>query len=121
MEIVSAGAPKTVSATIANGASLSGAILIAGQLAVIQTPAAWTAADMTFQGSVDNGSTFSDIYDGATERIIASAQIPTASSKSLAQTLSQWVGYTHIKIRSGTGAIPVNQGAQRVIPCGLAG
>lgn len=112
-------APTFAPATIANGAALSGGVAVTGALVGLNIPAAWTAADITFQGSCDNGATYTDIYDGATER-----KIPTASvvvSHFLALALTDWLAFTHIKVRSGTSAAPVNQGAQRVIQCAIAG
>jgi hypothetical protein len=55
----------TQSANIAINASLSGAVNIGEKVAVgILMPAAWDAANLTFQGSVD-GAAFSNIYDSS--------------------------------------------------------
>ena len=64
---------ETQTAVIANGASLSSAVALgAKNLIAIVFPAAWTAASVTFQASVD-GTTFVDIYDSSAELVVASA------------------------------------------------
>jgi len=53
----------TATVTIANGASLSGAANLGeARICAIMMPADWTAADLTFQASID-GSTFYNVYD----------------------------------------------------------
>lgn len=109
---------KTATATIANGQSLSDAVALGtGFPAALQLPAAWTAAALTFQGSVDGGATYGNIYDDGVERTIASASVVADRILSLDQR--DWHGLTHIKIRSGTAAAAVNQGASRAIVVGL--
>lgn len=105
-------------ATIANGASLSDAVALGnGRVCGIQMPSAWTAAGLTFQGSVDGGSTYQNIYDGATERLITSAA--AVASVTLSLDGRDWAAFTHIKIRSGTSGTPVNQGGSRALVCAL--
>ena len=54
-----------ISATIANGASLSGALDLNERTPVaLLMPAAWTAASITFQASFDN-STFYNVFTAA--------------------------------------------------------
>jgi hypothetical protein len=120
---VTSGSPETATATIANGASLSDSVFVDGRLSGIITPAAWTAAAITFQASVD-GSSFFDVYDDAlettaVERTIASGNVGT--SRFLALSLVDWTAVTYVKVRSGTTGTPVNQGAQRVLTLVLAG
>ena len=57
---------QTRTATIAISTSLSAAIALppGWYPAAILMPAAWTAADLTFQLSLD-GTTFADLYDEA--------------------------------------------------------
>ncbi len=117
---LTSGPPTVATATIANGQSLSDAVEVDGKLVTIITPAAWTAADMTFQGSQD-GTNFYNIYDDGTERIIASANIPTAAVRVLSLDLTDWIGIKYVKIRSGTAAVAVNQGASRAILLVMAG
>lgn len=115
-----AGAPVTAAqittktVTIANGASLSGAAdLGTGRLVGIIMPASWTSAALTFQANADAGATFYDVYDDATERTITASG--AAASRFLSLPLSDWLGVRGLKVRSGTSASPVNQGADRVI------
>lgn len=77
----------------------------------IQTPAAWSTAALTFQGSMDGGITYVDLYDDAgTER-----SIPVTASKAFTVDPTKFMGLTHLKFRSGTSAAPVAQGAARIL------
>lgn len=105
-------------ATIANGASLSGAVDLgikdSGHKVVgIVMPAAWTAANLTFQASSDN-STFNDLYDdNGTELNINAAQARAIGlRKDQSDVLGRW---RFIKVRSGTTGTPVNQNAARTV------
>lgn len=110
MAAFTSGAPITQTALIANGASLSSVIdLGAGKLVAIQMPAAWTAAALTFQASID-GTNYFDVYDTSTER-----NYTVAASRMLVLQLPDWVGIKYLKIRSGTSGTPVNQGADRTL------
>jgi hypothetical protein len=101
---------ETTTVTIANGASLSGAVDLKGRkLVAIIMPASWTAASLTFQGSV-NDTDYFNVYDGATERALI-----VAASYYSALNIGDWVGFRYLKIRSGTAASAVNQGGARVI------
>jgi len=104
---------KELTATILINASLSDAVELDGHSIVrIAMPAAWTAADMTFQISDDAGTTFRNVYwDWGPEMVIDCAAAMTIE-------LSPFVQLTHIdqiKVRSGTAGVPVNQVAQRAI------
>jgi hypothetical protein len=108
-----AGAPATTAtATIANGASLSGAIdLGTSRLLAIQMPAAWTAAALTFEASYD-GVTYAPVYDSAGTEIswtVGAARI------ALNAAAAEWLGVRYLKVRSGTSAAPVNQAADRTL------
>jgi len=101
----------TATATIANGESLSAAVdLGTGRLAGIVMPAAWTAANLTFQTSPD-GVTWRDRYDwlGGEVTVVA------AAARSIQVNLADWLGVRFLKVRSGTSGTPVNQGAERVL------
>lgn len=103
----------TTTATIANGASLSGAVDINGaNLTAILMPAAWTAAGLSFQGG--DGTTLGDLYDasGAEVFIPAAAAIANACIILPAGGL---LGLQQIKIRSGTTGTAVNQGGARTL------
>lgn len=97
--------------SIANGASLSSAIdLDENGIVALQMPSAWTAANLTFQGSYD-GVTFADVYDSAGTELSVTA----AASRYIVLTPATFAGLRHLKVRSGTTGTPVNQGAARTI------
>lgn len=108
--VLSAGR-TTVSATIANGASLSAAIDLGDSraLAAIVMPASWTTANLTFQASPD-GTSYFDLYDGGAER-----SVTASTSRVIAVTIVDWLGLRYLKIRSGTSGTPVTQGADRTL------
>lgn len=102
---------STQSITIANGASLSSAIDLQGTSVVaIQMPSAWTAANLTFQGSNDD-STFDNLYDSSGTEV----QVTAAASRYIAITPTNFQGVRYLKIRSGTSGSAVNQAADRVL------
>jgi hypothetical protein len=97
--------------TILNGASLSNAVPLYGGLpAVIEMPAAWTAAVLTFQTSGDN-TNFFNVYDDAGSEV----SITTDASRRIRLEPTQWAGISQIKIRSGTAGAAVNQGGDRIL------
>lgn len=113
----SAPPPVALKATITSGTSLSDAVPLHGAGTGFYMPSGWTTAAITFQASQD-GQTFYDMYDSAqtttaVERTIASGNAVTG--RFFAFSLNDWLGANWIKIRSGTSASPVNQGADRVI------
>jgi hypothetical protein len=94
---------------IANAASLSGVVdMGTARLARISLPAAWTAADLTLQSSTD-GVTFKDLYD----KDGIEYTIKAAASRAVLVPLGDMLSLRYLKIRSGTSATPVNQGASR--------
>lgn len=102
-------------ATIANAASLSGAVNLKGRVIVgIMMPAAWTTADLTFQASID-GTTYANIFDdeGDEVEVVAAAAIYIPINPSL------WAGVRFVKVRSGTSGTPAAQGAEREITLAL--
>lgn len=103
--------------TISNGTALSPAVDLQGyNLVGIAMPAAWTAANITFQGSADNNNFF-DLYDSGSEINLASA----AASRYIALNPTQFAAVRYLKVRSGTSAVPLNQGADRVVTLILRG
>lgn len=123
--VVAAGRGSSVTATIANAASVTGDIFVDRRLVAIHLPAAWTPAAITFDGSIDGGATFKPVFDivggAATERTISAANVAALADRMLTQNLGDWLGFTHIRIRSGTAAAPVAQGAPRAFVLSLAG
>lgn len=107
----------STSATIANGASLSGVVDLTGViLAGFFMPAAWTSAAITFQASPDYDDddtvTFADMYNASgTEYTIASAN--AVASRFIALDPRDFAGVRFLKIRSGVAGAGVNQGAAR--------
>lgn len=104
---------QVTSATIANGASLSGAVDLRpyGSPARLVIPAAWTTANITVQTSYD-GVNFNDLYDSlGTEYTVTVG----GASRSVMLPLADFIGVEWIKLRSGTTGTPVAQGAARTI------
>jgi hypothetical protein len=100
-----------LTATIANGASLSDAINTnGGRVAVIEMPAAWTAAPITFKGSYD-GTNYFDLYDDSGDEVYIIANV----TRRIHVDLSVLNQQKYIKVRSGTAVTPISQGAARTI------
>lgn len=101
----------TATATIANAASLSGAVALSGKGIIrIVMPGTWTAANLTFQTSADN-NTYNDLYTSTGSEYTVTA----AASRSIILPPADFVGINYIKVRSGTAAAAVNQGGSRDI------
>lgn len=106
---------KLIPLKIAAGTALSNGAAIGDHVLVgIQMPAAWTAAAMTFQVSDDAGVTWVNLSDDTGAEVKLAAN-PTAGARIAILNLSPFVSVTFIKIRSGTGAAPVNQAADAVV------
>lgn len=100
------------SVTIASGASLSAAVAFGDHVPIgIVMPAAWTAASLTFQISADGGTTFVGLYDTSGNEVTYTV----STDRYIPLDPNVWIGINHIKIRSGTAASAVNQGAARVL------
>ena len=104
---------REVAVTILDTASLSAGVdLKGGDVLRIAMPAAWDAADLTFQVSDDGGTTYRNVYwDWGPEMVVDAAAAMTIE-------LSPFVGLhniDYIKIRSGTAAVPVVTTADRII------
>ncbi len=109
-------ATESATVTIASGQSLSPAVNLGGRkLCGIAMPAAWTAAGLTLQGSVD-GTTYLDVYiaAGTAYTITAAASQMIVLDPNLLRAMS------YLKVRSGTAGAPVNQGADRALTLLLA-
>ncbi len=112
--------PLYVQGTIGNGTALSGVIPLDGQLLAgvgLPASAAWTDAALTFQVSVDGGTTFFDLWKDGAEYTVT---VPTGRTNGTFFDVSpaDFSGFTHIKVRSGTAGTPVNQGADRTLQIG---
>ena len=98
-------------ATILSGTALSAAVDLGGlALARIGFPAVWTAADVTVLVSQD-GITFRSYYDDLGNEIT----IKAAASRAVRLPPLDWDSVRFVQFRSGTGAVPVNQAADRLI------
>jgi len=98
-------------AVIAISTSLSAAVYIrGGLLAVIEMPAAWDAANLTFQASGD-GTNYFNLYDEFGTEVTVTA----STSRRIRLEPSQWAGIQYLKIRSGTAGTPVTQTAERTL------
>lgn len=101
-----------ITATIAESASLSGAVDLGGMhLVGIIMPGTWTAANLTLQASVDGGATFANVHDGnGVEELIVAA-----ASRHIILDPARFAGISGLKVRSGTSGSAVNQAAARTL------
>ena len=102
--------PTVQTATIANAASLSDVVEVGEGVVVGFLVPAFTAAVITFQGS-DDGVTFKDLKDAAAAEISIASSVGDVYFAAPAALNSA----AFLKVRSGTSAAPVAQGAQRLI------
>lgn len=104
---------EAISATIANTGSLSAAIQLGGRVPVgLIMPAAWTAASLTFQVSVD-GSTYVDLYSLANPS--AEYTLTVSTSRAIPLDAAVFAGAAYLKVRSGTSGAAVAQGGDRIV------
>ncbi len=97
---------------IASGQSLSPAIFTGGYHAQgFMMPDTWTAADLTFQASMDNGLTFKDIYDAQGTEY----KVTAAGGRYIILDPVLFGNINCFKVRSGTSGTPVTQAAARSI------
>lgn len=112
--------PTKIDVTIANGQSLADVVQLDGQLlGSVRLPnsAGWTSANLTFAVSLDGGKTYGDLYVDGTEYTIT---VPTGRTNASVFVVEPryFVSYTHVRVRSGTAATPVNQGGARALQIG---
>ena len=108
----SPNALQTVTATIANGESLSAEVDLGEGRALVGIimPAAWTAAVITFQSGVATGVVTNLFQFGAEVSYTVDASRYIAL-----QDVMQFYGARYVRVRSGPAATPVAQDAERVI------
>lgn len=110
-------APVYLSASIPAGAAVSGTINSGAQtLHGVLIPSNWTAADLTFEISVDGGATFFNMKSTTNAEI--DYQVAAGSYVAIDPTL--WRAINCFRIRSGTSAVPVNQAANVTLEIVLA-
>jgi hypothetical protein len=104
--------PAYETTEIESGKSLSDAIELdpAHYAFAIGMPAAWTAANLTFQVSHD-GATWKNLYDDEGNEVTVTA----AASRMIRLYPEEWSAFKYLKIRSGTSGSPVTQAADRTI------
>lgn len=104
-----------VSALISASGNLSAAANLSGYCpAAVFVPATWTAAVMTFQVSLDSGQTYADLYDANGEVSVA-----VVAGKVVRLNPADYAGFTDMKVRSGTAAVPVAQSSAATVVIGL--
>lgn len=108
------GGVTTKTVTILINESLSDEIDLEGfGLFAIEMPAAWTAANLTFQVATASGGTFQDLYDdGGNEVVVTAAAARVIGLDAKAPEIAS---LRFIKIRSGTTGTPVAQLAARTL------
>lgn len=100
-----------VPVTITSGTSLSPAVPLGDwTLCGIAMPAGWDSAGLTFQVSIDGGTTWLEMQDGA-----SALSMSAAAGQYLAFEPFKWIGANMVKVRSGTSGAPVSQSADRVL------
>lgn len=93
-------------ATISSGQSLSSSVDLGGtRLFGIKMPAAWTAANITFQASFDGGATWVNMYDTYGNELT----VTPAANRFITIDPVNFAAVQLLRIRSGTAATPVNQ------------
>ena len=98
-------------ALASDSGALSAAIDLQANTPVgIMMPSAWTAANLTFQGSFDN-SDFGNMYDAAGGELTVTADTDVY----IAVDPVDFVGVQYLKIRSGTAGTGVAQAAARTL------
>jgi hypothetical protein len=106
---------QILTATIPINTAISGVVVLgAFSVLIIEMPAGWDAADMTFQVSSDN-STWRDYYANAAGVLTEYKLTGPAASKAYAMPPADFAAAQYLKVRSGTSASPVNQTAARTI------
>ncbi len=102
----------TQTITIPSGSSLSDEIdcnsrVIVGFIA----PAAWTTAALTIEASTDDVTWVTTLLDATLAAVGSFASI--TASAGYAVDYTTLMPYRYLRLRSGTSASPVNQGAAR--------
>jgi hypothetical protein len=103
-------------AVIPPGAALSQTITLgARRIEGFVMPAAWTAAPLTFVGSVDNVNYLPLYSEDGTELVVQAAAGRFVTLKNDVYTKFDTVDF--IQVRSGTSGTPVNQTAGATVSC----
>jgi len=113
MQVVGSAIRSTTTATIANGASVSGTVdLTDTSLLGFIAPAAWTTAELNIEVSVDNTNwVTAGVLDGSRSNVSRWSAVTAGAAYSV--DVVNMLPYRFVRFRSGTAASPVNQGADR--------
>jgi hypothetical protein len=105
---------QVIPATIASSGSISTEVDLGAKLLVgIAMPAAWDAATLSFQVSLDNGTTWLELCNTA-----GAVSLTAAAGQFISLDPATYRGVNAIKVRSGTSGSLVTQSADRIV--GLA-
>jgi hypothetical protein len=108
---VEAADRKTFAVEIADTESLSEGVDLGNRtLGAILMPAAWSAADLTFEVSID-GENFFDLLDSEGSEVA----LTVAADDFLRLNVLDWSAIRYLKLRSGTSGSPVAQEGDRTI------
>lgn len=99
-----------VTATIADGASLSDAVDLGAGLSLvgIVVPSTWTAAPISFAASLTLVGTYYPLYTAAGAEVVTGS-IAGGTAVWIALDPADFAGIRYLKLRSGTVAAPVTQ------------
>lgn len=113
MQVVGSAIRSTTTATIANGASVSGTVdLTDTSLLGFIAPAACTTAELNIEVSVDNTNwATAGVLDGSGSNVSRWSAVTAGAAYSV--DVVNMLPYRFVRFRSGTAASPVNQGANR--------
>lgn len=117
---VSNRVPERKNATIPNGQSMSDVVALDGDWAAcfrVPPSASWTTANLTFMVSLDGGMSFGDLWKDGSEYTIT---VGTGRTNATVFNVDpkDFSSVTHLRVRSGTAATPVPQGAERIVQVG---
>ena len=111
--VYSAASRTHATLTIPNGTSVSAAMdLNATALVGFFGPAAWTAAALQIQASADGATNWGTITDSAAAAVSSWSAVTALYPVSV--DMGAMLPFRYIRLLSGTVALPVNQGADRV-------
>jgi hypothetical protein len=102
---------QTVTTRILAGQALSGPVSINNAaLTAIRMPAAWDAAGLTFQCAIDPiAGSWLDLFDAQGAEVVATVE----ASRHVALSHLALRGLLWLRCRSGFGAAPITQAADR--------
>jgi hypothetical protein len=107
-------AQERFTATIASGASVSSLVTLPNRCmpTAIVIPGTWTTANLTFQVTLDGGTSYGNRRDEFGSEVAATV---TAAGDVIDLPPAQWFWVKTFRIRSGTSGTPVNQGGARTL------